>query len=392
VRAPACALLLVATVAVAGGAGGGAACGAAVPGEGGGGGAGAAGSNGGGASARAAGARRVGAITGDEFLPDPLPHPCEVPPHLYPQRRYEHGTEPLLQDSEDQSEHERLKAQNGGEAPDPTPGWVKHLRLKVRCRPLALAPRPSSRPPSRQVRRDGPRAGAGAAYAGAVRGGPGARARARAGTCTLARTDRIAQKGHLGAIAPPALDAAALQCRDDAAYVHERDIWERVCGKMVRGWVCLRRGGAGRLRVEEWGRQAETAHAYMHMCVTPTPTHPNTHPHTHTHTHTHPHMPDTHTSGSDARGLWAQCTSVCNTMQQTNRIARVSASAPTPTHPPTHPPTHTHTHTHTHIQVDLMDVGCGHNAPNVEDTRADMYSMMDAPAPGTDREETVRRP
>ena len=76
--------------------------------------------------------RRLGAITGDEFLPEPLPHPCEMPPHLYPQRRYEHGTEPLLQDSEEQSEHERLTAQNGGEPPDLVPGWVKHLRLKVR--------------------------------------------------------------------------------------------------------------------------------------------------------------------------------------------------------------------------------------------------------------------
>ena len=83
-------------------------------------------------SAPPAGGRRLGAITGDEFLPEPLPHPCEMPPHLYPQRRYEHGTEPLLQDSEDQSEHERLKAQNGGEPPDLVPGWVKHLRLKVR--------------------------------------------------------------------------------------------------------------------------------------------------------------------------------------------------------------------------------------------------------------------
>jgi len=37
----------------------------------------------------------------------------------------------------------------------------------------------------------------------------------------------------LGAIAPRVLDAAALQRRDDTAYVHERDIWERVCGNMV---------------------------------------------------------------------------------------------------------------------------------------------------------------
>ena len=50
----------------------------------------------------------------------------------------------------------------------------------------------------------------------------------------------------------------------------------------------------------------------------------------------------------------------------------------------THSLSHTrtrHTH-HTHTQVDLMDVGCGHNAPNVDEMRADMYSMMDAPAPG----------
>jgi len=28
------------------------------------------------------GMQRMGAITGDEYLPDPLPHPCEMAPHL----------------------------------------------------------------------------------------------------------------------------------------------------------------------------------------------------------------------------------------------------------------------------------------------------------------------
>lgn len=149
------------------------------------------------------GGRRLGAITGDEFLPEPLPHPCEMPPHLYPQRRYEHGTEPLLQDSEEQSEHERLKAQNGGEPPDLVQGWVKHLRLKVRQKfwivPCIVTIDSNY-------------------------------------TRTMTSSEflpRIAQKGHFGAIAPRVLDAAALQRKDDTAYVHERDIWERVCGKMV---------------------------------------------------------------------------------------------------------------------------------------------------------------
>jgi hypothetical protein len=163
----------------------------------------AAGARGDGAGAPPAGGRRLGAITGDEFLPEPLPHPCEMPPHLYPQRRYEHGTEPLLQDSEEQSEHERLKAHNGGEPPDLVPGWVKHLRLKVRQKSWIV---PCIVTIDSKYSR----------------------------TMTFSEfLPRIAQRGHLGAIAPRVLDAAALQRRDDTAYVHERDIWERVCGNMV---------------------------------------------------------------------------------------------------------------------------------------------------------------
>ena len=119
--------------------------------------------------------RRQGAISGDEFLPDPLPHPCELPPHLYPQRRYEHGDEPGLRDSEDESEYQHLKNQNGGAEPDYTPGWAKHLHMKL----------------------------------------------------------RIAQNGHLGVINPQALDVAGL-CKSDATrYEHQSDVWDRVCGKMV---------------------------------------------------------------------------------------------------------------------------------------------------------------
>lgn len=84
--------------------------------------------------------------------PEPLPHPCEMLPHLYPQRKYEHGDTPGW-DSEDESEYMHHKRQNGGEEPDVTPGWARHLRLKL----------------------------------------------------------RIAQKGHVRAIAPSSLDAAGIQ-------------------------------------------------------------------------------------------------------------------------------------------------------------------------------------
>jgi len=64
--------------------------------------------------------------------PEPLPHPCERLPHLYPHRKYEHGDAPGMRDSEEESEYFREKAQNCGQEPGITPGWAKHLRLKLR--------------------------------------------------------------------------------------------------------------------------------------------------------------------------------------------------------------------------------------------------------------------
>ena len=129
------------------------------------------------------GSRRLGAITGDEFLPETLPHPCEVVPGRFEamlaDRKYEHGTAPGMCDSEDESEYLHEKAANAGQEPDPTPRWAKHLQMKL----------------------------------------------------------RIAQKGGLGSIGAAggrtALDAAGISLADGSAAEHQRGIWERVCGKMV---------------------------------------------------------------------------------------------------------------------------------------------------------------
>ena len=155
--------------------------------------------------------KRLGAITGDEFLPEPLPHPCEMAPHLYPQRRYEHGTMPGMRDSEEESEYLHEKAANGGTEPDTCPGWAKHLRMKLRiaqvfaCATPQLCPRRCN---------------------GFMNGLPIASL-----TCT--NDEWKTQKGHLGAIAPSPLDAAGLGRADPSGAQHERQIWDRVAGKMI---------------------------------------------------------------------------------------------------------------------------------------------------------------
>jgi hypothetical protein len=195
------------------------------------------------------GKRRLGAATGDEFMvclcekdreterqrdretdftraarrndshvgsvqiaqPEPLPHPCEMLPHQYPHRKHEHGDNPLLRDSEDESEYMHHKRQNGGEEPDVTPGWAKHLRLKL----------------------------------------------------------RIAQKGHVGAIAPTALDVAGLQaswiyncgCRlilTNFPSSHHAWPWRGPwpCPRTV-GWLALTSTGIGSIIREKRKRTRE---------------------------------------------------------------------------------------------------------------------------------------